>query len=96
MIREIFIYIFCCIFTILVHLLPTRSFVEPFYFGPAPAPASQDGGSGSDSSSSSSPVVRNFLQKIFLNKNFTLIYRGLFYSKKGTSALLCSFSTLFK
>ena len=74
------------------------SVVEPFHFGPAPA--SQDGGSGfsfsSSSSSSSSPVVNNLL----LNKKFlqihVSIYWGLFYSKKGTTALLCSSSTVFK
>ena len=70
------------------------SVVEPFHFGPAPAPASQDGGSGS--SSSSSPVVNNLLLKKSVYKFHLSIYRGLFYSKKGASALLCSSSTVFK
>ena len=67
--------------------------VEPFHFGPAPAPASQDGGSGS----SSSPVVNNLLLKKKLKKILLLNLPGLvlFKEKKGTSALLCSSSTLF-
>ena len=75
---------------------PTRSVVEPFHFGPGPAPASQHGGSGSSSSSSTSTVVHNLLLKKSFYKFYFSIYRGLFFSKKGTSALLCSSSTLFK
>ena len=75
-----------------VHL----SVVEPFHFGPAPAPASQEGGSSSSSSSSSSPVVNNLLQKIFFIQILLINLPGLVYSKKGTSALLCSSSTEFK
>ena len=77
----------------------TVSVVEPFHFGPAPAPAGQDGGYGFGfgSSSSSSTVVHNLLlkKKSFEKFHFS-IYGVLFYSKKGTSALLWSSSTLFK
>ena len=74
--------------------------MEPFHFGPAPASACQDGGSGSgsssSSSSSSSPVVNNLLLKKSFYKFHLSIYRGLFYLKKGTSASLCSSSTVIK
>ena len=54
---------------------------------------SQDGGSGS----SSSPVVHHLLLNNKVFTNFPSQFTGAcFFSKKGTSALLCSSSTLFK
>ena len=78
---------------------PLSSVVEPLHFYPAPASQlfflyfstcwhCKDGGSGSSSSLKSTICCWKSFNKFHLS-----IYRGLFYAKKGMSALLCYSST---